>query len=65
MTGGKPRTMAQLQAAWPGWRIWRNRDGEYLAWLVESRPPLLLRSRTVAGLREQIEAETGGSDAGE
>jgi hypothetical protein len=39
--------------------MWRRDDGVYVAWLVLSRPGVLVRAMTVIGLREAIEQKTG------
>jgi hypothetical protein len=65
VTGGEVPELGLLRADYPGWEMWRRDDGVYVAWLVLSRPGVLVRAVTVAGLRAQIEAKTGGTgDAG-
>jgi hypothetical protein len=51
---GKPDPLDQLAGDFPGWRIWRGRDGVLFAWLLDSKPPLLLRAETVDELREAV-----------
>jgi hypothetical protein len=54
--------LAALAAEFPGWQVFRNRQGALCAWWVGAHDPehgdlLVVRSATVDGLREQIEAE--------
>jgi hypothetical protein len=64
VTGEAPE-LGLLRRDHPGWHAWRRSDGVYVAWHVGTNPPVLVRARTVTGLREQIEAKTGGDgDAG-
>jgi hypothetical protein len=54
--------MVLLRRDYPGWEMWRRHDGVFCAWHVGTVPLLVLRSLTVTGLREQLEAKTGGND---
>jgi hypothetical protein len=58
--------MALLRRDYPGWEMWRREDGVFCAWHVGTVPPAVLRSLTVSGLREQLEAQAkgGNGDAG-
>jgi hypothetical protein len=42
--------------------MWRRHDGVFCAWHAGAVPLVVLRSHTVTGLREQLEARTGGDD---
>jgi hypothetical protein len=50
--------LARLRADSPGWEIWADARGVYIAWLAGTL--LVLRAATVPGLRAAIEAQTGG-----
>jgi hypothetical protein len=71
MTGHPEPDRAQLAADYgPAWEIFRRR-GLVMAWLVPTLPPVVIRDRTVAGLRGRLEAfgdvvrETGSLNAAE
>ena len=53
---GEPESseLALLRADYPGWEMWRNSDGVYIAWHVGTQPPVLVRSLTVSGLRSAV-----------
>ena len=63
MISGEAPELALLRRDYPGWRMWRREDLAYVAWHVGTSA--VVHAMTVAGLREQIEATTGGTgDAG-
>jgi hypothetical protein len=54
------QAIAILRRAYPGWEVWRRADGVLCAWHVGVIPLVVVRSLTVTGLREQLEARTEG-----
>jgi hypothetical protein len=71
VTGHPEPDRAQLAADYgPCWEIFRARS-LVMAWLVPTIPPIVIRDRTVAQLRERLQAfedvlqETGSLNAAE
>ena len=56
MTGHPEPDRAQLAADYaPGWQVFRAESGDVCAWLSPAVPLIVLRDRTVAGLRARLE----------
>jgi hypothetical protein len=56
VTGHPEPDRAQLAADYaPGWQVFRAEGGDLVAWLPPAMPPIVLRDRTVAGLRARLE----------
>jgi hypothetical protein len=57
---GDAEVLDRLAEEFPGpWRVWRRGDGVLCAWLVGTKPPLLLRAGTVDELREAVNQVPG------
>lgn len=51
-----PDPLDVLAARYPRWRVWRGAaNGLVYAWLLRSSPPVVLRDKTVAGLRARLD----------
>ena len=48
----------ELKHAYPRWHFWRGLSGVLYASRLMTSPPVVKRSPTVEGLRDQVEAET-------
>jgi hypothetical protein len=59
------QAIVRLHRDYPGWEVWKRADGVLCAWHVGTVPPVVVRSLTVTGLREQLAARAGGDDAGQ
>jgi hypothetical protein len=47
-------SLAALRRDFPGWRAFRNEEGQYVAWWMGTRPDVLLYADDVGQLRALI-----------
>jgi hypothetical protein len=55
-------SLDQLGADYPGWRMWQNEDGQFIAWWLATDPRVLVRAVTVVELRQAVEREMTGDE---
>jgi hypothetical protein len=55
-------SLAALQRDFPGWRMWENEHGQFVAWWMGTQPDVLLRGDDVGQLRAAIEREVTGDE---